>query len=96
MLASERNVDGYRRVADLVDGNAYYWASVDPPTYPGYPEKLAGMGGASTSGGLWIAPAAPGFDARLVGGNERRRAPRRRRSGRSSTRRRGPRPTRSA
>jgi phospholipase C len=69
VLASERNVDGYRRVADLVDGNAYYWGSVNPSTYPGYPEKLAGMGEAiHARGGLWIAPAAPGFDARLVGG----------------------------
>jgi phospholipase C len=70
VLASERNVHGYRRVADLVDGNAYYWASVDPSTYPGYSEKLAEMGVAiHARGGLWIAPAAPGFDARLVGGN---------------------------
>ena len=41
ILASERNVDGYRRVADSVDGNAYYWASVNPTTYPGQAEKLA-------------------------------------------------------
>ena len=69
VLASERNVAGYRRVAGVVDGNAYYWGSVDPATYPGYPEKLAAMGEAIHSrGGLWIAPAAPGFDARLVGG----------------------------
>jgi phospholipase C len=71
ILASERNPDGYRRVADLVDGNAYYWGSVNPSTYPGYPEKLAAMGAAiHARGGLWIAPAAPGFDARLVGGRE--------------------------
>jgi phospholipase C len=70
VLASERNVHGYRRVADVVDGNAYYWGSVDPSTYPGYAEKLAQMGRAvHTTGGLWIAPAAPGFDARLVGGS---------------------------
>jgi phospholipase C len=69
VLASERNVAGYRRVAGVVDGNAYYWGSVDPATYPGYAEKLATMGDAIHSrGGLWIAPAAPGFDARLVGG----------------------------
>jgi len=69
VLASERNVAGYRRLAGVVDGNAYYWGSVDPATYPGYPEKLAAMGAAVHSrGGLWIAPAAPGFDARLVGG----------------------------
>ena len=71
ILASERNVDGYRRVADLVDGNAYYWGSVNPSTYPGYPEKLAEMGEEiHARKGLWIAPAAPGFDARLVGGRE--------------------------
>jgi phospholipase C len=70
VLASERNVAGYRRVAGVVDGNAYYWGSVDPATYPGYAEKLAVMGEAIHSrGGLWIAPAAPGFDARLVGGS---------------------------
>ena len=69
VLASERNVQGYRRVADLVDGNAYYWGSVDPSTFPGYAEKLAKMGLAiHARSGLWIAPAAPGFDARLVGG----------------------------
>ena len=69
ILASERNVDGYRRVAGSVDGNAYYWASVDPTTYPGHPEKLAELGRAVHSrSGIWIPPAAPGFDARKVGG----------------------------
>jgi phospholipase C len=69
ILASERNMDGYRRVARSVDGNAYYWASVNPSTFPGYPERLARMGEAvHRRGGLWIAPAAPGFDARKVGG----------------------------
>ena len=69
ILASERNVDGYSRLADLVDGNAYYWSAVNPDTFPGYPEKLAAMGEAiHANGGLWIAPAAPGFDARLIGG----------------------------
>lgn len=69
ILASERNVKGYSRLADLVDGNAYYWSSVNPDTYPGYPEKLSAMGEAvHANGGLWIAPAAPGFDARLIDG----------------------------
>jgi Glycosyl hydrolase family 99 len=69
ILASERNVDGYRRLADLVDGDAYYWSSVNPETFPGYPEKLNAMSEATHAhGGLWIAPAAPGFDARLIGG----------------------------
>jgi hypothetical protein len=52
-----------------VDGDAYYWSSVNPSTFPGYREKLGAMGKAvHEHGGLWIAPAAPGFDARLVGG----------------------------
>lgn len=69
ILASERNVDGYTRLADLVDGDAYYWSSVNPDTFSGYPEKLNAMSEAiHANGGLWIAPAAPGFDARLIGG----------------------------
>ncbi|HJW27780.1 MAG TPA: hypothetical protein VJ508_00875, partial [Saprospiraceae bacterium] len=69
ILASERNVDGYSRLADLVDGNAYYWSSVNPYTFPGYPEKLAAMGQAvHAQDGIWIAPVAPGFDARMIGG----------------------------
>jgi phospholipase C len=69
ILASERNVEGYRRVAASVDGNAYYWASVNPGTYPGHAEKLTELGReVHAHGGIWIAPAAPGFDARKVGG----------------------------
>jgi hypothetical protein len=69
ILASEKNVEGYQRLADLVDGNAYYWSSVNPDTHPSYVEKLVAMSEAvHNRGGLWIAPAAPGFDARLVGG----------------------------
>ncbi len=68
ILASEQSVDGYKRVASLVDGNAYYWSSVNPDTYPDYPGKLAAMGAAvHDAGGLWISPAAAGFDARLLG-----------------------------
>jgi hypothetical protein len=69
LLASERNLDGYNRLAQLVDGNAYYWSSVNPSTYPGYQDKLNQMSQAiHQNNGLWIAPAAPGFDARLIGG----------------------------
>ena len=64
-------------MAPLVDGNAYYWASVNPRTYPGQAAKLARMGEAvHARGGIWIPSAAPGFDARRVGGTsvvERRR-----------------------
>jgi hypothetical protein len=69
ILASEKSAEDYLAKADLFDGDAYYWSSVNPHTYPGYPEKLRSMAEAvHNHGGLWIAPAAPGFDARLVGG----------------------------
>jgi hypothetical protein len=69
ILASEKNVDGYARIADLVDGDAYYWSSVNPDTFPNYADKLAGMSAAvHANSGLWVAPASPGFDARLIGG----------------------------
>ncbi len=70
ILASEHNVRGYRRLAGLVDGDAYYWSSVNPDTYPDYQGKLDSLSAEVHSrGGLWIAPAAPGFDARAIGGH---------------------------
>jgi hypothetical protein len=69
VLASEKNIAGYERIAPFVDGDAYYWSSVNPATYRGYIEKLTDLGGAVHGDlGLWIAPAAVGFDARKVGG----------------------------
>lgn len=69
ILASEKNVDGYMRLANIVDGDAYYWSSVNPDTYPGYLEKLTEMGKAvHDNGGLWIVPAAPGYNSQLLGG----------------------------
>jgi hypothetical protein len=70
ILASEKNVEGYQRIANLVDGDLYYWASVNPDTFPDYPQKLIEMSNAvSSHGGIWVAPVAPGFDARGVGGS---------------------------
>ena len=70
LLASEKSVDGYRRLADLVDGNAYYWSSVNPQVDRWAGEKLDHMSESiHHRGGLWIAPAGPGFDAREVGGH---------------------------
>jgi hypothetical protein len=69
VLATEKNTDGYERVAPAVEGNLYYWSSGDPPRTPGYQEKLLAMADALRANcGVWIAPVAPGFDARLVGG----------------------------
>ena len=68
LLASEQSASAFERLAKLVDGDAYYWSSVNPDTFPDYPGKLAAMGAAvHDAGGLWIAPAAAGFDARLLG-----------------------------
>jgi hypothetical protein len=69
ILASERNLAGYKSLSGFVDGDAYYWSSVNPDTNTNYQAKLLQMGEAiHQNEGLWIAPAAPGFDARLIGG----------------------------
>jgi Glycosyl hydrolase family 71 len=69
ILASDKNVKSYKRIADLVDGDLYYWSSVNPQTHKAYADKLILFGNAvRENGGIWVAPAAPGFDARLVGG----------------------------
>jgi glycosyl hydrolase family 99 len=69
ILASEKNVEGYQRLANIVDGDAYYWSSVNPESQTGHMAKLTEMSVAiHANHGLWIAPAAPGFDARLLGG----------------------------
>jgi hypothetical protein len=69
ILASEKRAQGFDRLAHLVDGDAYYWSSVNPATYPGYLPKLRALSSAvHRRHGLWIAPAAPGFDARKIGG----------------------------
>ena len=71
ILGTARDVADYERVAASLDGNAYYWSSVDPLTQGGYQDKLNAMSDAvHQHHGLWIAPAAPGFDARLIGGSK--------------------------
>ncbi len=69
VLATERNARDYEEKADLFEGDAYYWGAANPETFPDYRGKLREMGRAvHAHGGLWIAPAAPGFNARGVGG----------------------------
>ena len=69
ILASERNLAGYKNLSGFVDGDAYYWSSVNPDTFTNYQAKLTQMSDAvHQNKGLWIPPAAPGFDARLIGG----------------------------
>jgi hypothetical protein len=77
LLASEKSAAGYERVASAFDGDAYYWSSADPLRTPGHLAKLRRMSAAvHRRRGIWVAPAAPGFDARLIGG--RTTVPRRR------------------
>jgi Glycosyl hydrolase family 71 len=69
VLCTEKNVAGFGRLASITDGDAYYWSSVNPATQPGYQTKLDQMSSAiHRDGKYWIAPLAPGFDARMVGG----------------------------
>jgi hypothetical protein len=70
VLGSAKSVEDYERVAPVLDGDAYYWSSGDP-TKPSYAERLKAIGAVvHKHGGLWLPPAAPGFDARLIGGKQ--------------------------
>jgi len=69
VLSTEKDMTGFERIAGVTDGDAYYWSSVNPATNTGYEAKLDQMSQAIRKAGkYWIAPFAPGFDARLVGG----------------------------
>jgi len=69
VLSTEKDMKGFERIAGVTDGDAYYWSSVNPATNTGYEAKLDRMSQAiRRAGKYWIAPFAPGFDARLVGG----------------------------
>lgn len=69
ILASEKEPASYQIVSHLFSGDAYYWSSPDPLHTPGYASKLDEFSTVvHQAGGLWIAPAAPGFDARMIGG----------------------------
>ena len=69
VLSTEKDMTGFERIAGVTDGDAYYWSSVNPATNTGYGAKLDRMSQAiRRAGKYWIAPFAPGFDARLVGG----------------------------
>jgi hypothetical protein len=69
LLGSEKGAAAYQARASLFDGDAYYWSSADPLATPGYATRLNQLAAAvHATGGLWLAPAAVGFDARLNGG----------------------------
>jgi hypothetical protein len=68
LLAASKQVANYERVAGQVDGEAYYWSSADPDS-PSTLKKLQDMSTAvHAHNGLWLAPAASGFDGRMLGG----------------------------
>ena len=67
LLAASKNVPDYERIADVVDGEAYYWSSANPRT-SATATKLGEFAAAVHSHhGIWICPAAPGFDGRPLG-----------------------------
>src|SRR5206468_3416688 len=67
VLSTEKSPDGYRRLADVTDGDAYYWSSVNPATNHDHARKLSEMSRTvHKDGKFWMAPFAPGFDARQV------------------------------
>jgi hypothetical protein len=69
LLGSERSAAEYQARASLFDGDAYYWSSADPLSTPGYQKRLTQLANTvHATHGLWLAPAAVGFDARLNGG----------------------------
>ncbi len=69
VLSTEKDLAGFDRLAGITDGDAYYWSSVNPAADSGYQAKLDQMSQAiHAKGEYWIAPFAPGFDARLLGG----------------------------
>jgi hypothetical protein len=67
LLAASKNVADYQKIADLVDGEAYYWSSANPRS-ENTAAKLADMAAAvHRRHEIWICPAAPGFDGRPLG-----------------------------
>jgi hypothetical protein len=70
VLNTEKSLTGYQRIADVTDGDAYYWSSVNPSTNKNYGPKLDELARAiHARDQYWMAPFAPGFDARKVGGS---------------------------
>ena len=69
VLAEANGVAEFQRLANCTDGDAYYWSSGDPATYPGWGGKLRAMGAAvHEDDQLWLAPFAPGFNDTQTGG----------------------------
>ena len=93
LLASEKTPDGVQRLSGLIDGDAYYWSSVNPDTFPNYQDKLdamsaavhddrrsldlTGRGGIRRPAGRWLEHRRPCRRADADHGVPCRRSPRR-------------------
>jgi Glycosyl hydrolase family 71 len=67
LLAASKQVSDYEKIADLVDGEAYYWSSANPNSTLTQ-TKLKQFGAAvHRRHQVWLAPAAAGFDGRSLG-----------------------------
>jgi hypothetical protein len=64
LLASAKSAKEYDRVARVVDGDAYYWSSANPGTSYTQDRLAALSATVHRHGGIWLAPATPGFDGR--------------------------------
>jgi hypothetical protein len=70
ILCSEKQIADYKAKADLFKGDAYYWSSANALTQASFVRsKLTSFGKAvHAHAGLWLCPAAPGYDACQIGG----------------------------
>lgn len=68
LLATAHNVSGYERVAKIVDGESYYWPSADPTSSTTIAKLAALSQAVHDHHGLWVAPAASGYNGSALGG----------------------------
>jgi len=66
LLASAKSAADYERVAACVGGDAYYWSSAHPGTSYTRSRLDALSDAVHRHGGIWLAPASPGFDGRTL------------------------------
>lgn len=68
-LTMAKDVVDYERTAAFVNGNAYYWSSVNIDTNTQWEPKLRDFAVAvHAHAGIWICPFEPGYNATLIGG----------------------------
>ncbi|MEV5822610.1 hypothetical protein ABUL04_13040 [Micromonospora harpali] len=68
VLGAAKSTEEVAAYGTALDGHAYYWSSADP-VGGRTRDRLAAMSRAvHLHGGLWIAPVAPGYDGRQLGG----------------------------